>query len=115
MPDAGGGALVVAAAKEAREQAMATGLAPVKVLIAVSATAVEVSQLVRAVDAAAAEPRWQVIDQETNARIQSCSVASVAYTGINPVDKKCFVFTTKNEARLPRPRLKLGGLTRCWP
>ena len=47
---------------------------------------------------AGVERARQVIDQETNARIQSCSVASVAYTGINPVDKKCFVFTTKNEA-----------------
>ena len=42
VPDAGGGALVVAAAKEAREQAMATGIAAVKVLIAVSAATVEV-------------------------------------------------------------------------
>jgi hypothetical protein len=40
----------------------------------------------------------EVVNNDTKKLIRSSPITQVVYSGINPEDKKCFVYTTKSRA-----------------
>lgn len=62
---------------EAVDKVKRQGVPPTKVFVVVTATDIK------------------VINVDTQAEVQSSPIGQVVYTGLNPVDKKVFVYTTR--------------------